>query len=69
MPKPGFRTTEFLWGVFSFQHNLHEKHEQFLNRFENPFNKQQLVGNETQTVQFVLKNVISLFLKRTKKFF
>ena len=48
--------------VFNFLHNLNEKHEQFLNKFENLFNNQQFVGNETQTVQLVLKNAVIILI-------
>jgi hypothetical protein len=47
-------------GSINFQHNLHNKCEQFFfNKFENLFNIQQSVGDETQTVQLVLKNAVS----------
>jgi hypothetical protein len=54
--------------VFNFLHTLNDKHEQFLNKSENLFNNQQFVGNETQTVQLVLKNVVFLLPKCTKTF-
>ena len=44
--------------VFSFQHDLHKKHEYFLNKFENLFIKQQFLGNETETVQYIVKNAL-----------
>jgi len=62
MPKPGFRTAEFLWGDLIFSTAFTTNVNSFLTILKNLFNKQQSVGDETQTVQLVLKDAVSILI-------
>jgi hypothetical protein len=58
--KPGFSATDILQGIINFQHELHKNINSFLRKGNKFLHEKQFVRNETEIVQHIFRNAVSI---------